>query len=200
MTNEELATAVQAGDREPLELWDRVWKFTRRQALRCETAWGVRGGVTVDDFTQAAYIGLLDALDAWEPGQYRFTTFYGRALKSAFLVACGGRSVKQQADPLRQGILSLDVPLNAEEPDGATLGDLQPDPAAEAAMEGVVERDRAAHLHAALETALSQLPEDQETAIRQRYYWNQPADKKALQAGLRALRHPKISRHLKEFL
>ncbi len=199
MTNEELAAAVQAGEREPMDLWVQVWRFTRRQALRWEAAYGVRGGATAEDFMQAGYLAILDALGRWEPGQC-FLTFYGIALKSAFLETCGGRSTKQQADPLRCSPLSLDAPADPNSEDSSDLGELIQDPAATEALETVTERDRAERLHTALEAALQALTEPQRAVVVSKYYLGQDADRKALAAAMRALRAPAVSRPLRVFV
>ena len=58
----------------------------------------------------------------------------------------------------------------------------------------------AVRLHGALENALATLPQEQADALRTKYYEERPADARACQKGLRALRHPNISKELKDFL
>lgn len=95
--------------------------------------------------------------------------------------------------------ISLETPLTDEE-NADVLGDLIIDTAAEKAIDAVAEADMAQRLHKALETAIDTLPEPQKTAIVQRYYMGERADNKALNAALRALRRPNISRELRGFL
>ena len=78
------------------------------------------------------------------------------------------------------------------------MAELVTDPTATAALETVAEMDRRERLHNALEWALQQLPEAQQTAVRAEFYLDQPADRAALCAALRALRHPRVSRPLLE--
>ena len=108
-------------------------------------------------------------------------------MKKAFWECCGIRSKKQDQDPLR-GCVSLDQPAISDDPDAGTLGDLQPDPAA---MEDI-------DLRVTMEWAISQLPMEQQAAILEKFwYGQQPTDPKLLQAALKNLRHPSISRILR---
>ena len=199
MTNEELAVMIQAGQRDKLlELWAQVERFARWRASRWEWVSGGRGSVTIDDLMQAAFLAFLDTLKRWEPGEYVFLTVYGTMLKSAFTEAYGLRTSRTRQDPLNDAI-SLDVPAIDDSGNTMTLGDMQPDPAAELSFENVIERDQAARLHAALESALSQLPKNQREAVVGKYYRGQTVDKKALNDGIRALRHPRLSMELRQF-
>lgn len=201
MNNEELATAVQTGQADILVLWGQVRRFAVQKALRTEQSFGVRGGVTVDDLVQAAFLALMDALERWKPDcGYAFLSYYGTCLKTAFMACCGMRSKKQDQDPLR-GCISLDQPANPDDPDSDTLGNLQPDPEAELAIEAVAERDRLDKLRAGVEEALAQLPEDQQAAVRARYWYDcPPADPKALRSAMKNLRRPRISLKLLRLL
>ena len=70
-----------------------------------------------EDFQQAAFLALLDALEGWEPGAGAFLTWYGLQLKAAFAAATGRRTSKR--DPL-QSCASLETPI--AEGDALTLG------------------------------------------------------------------------------
>ena len=51
MTNEELARAIQGGDKDKLlELWAAVRRFAHDRAYRWTMAVGGRAGLSVDDF------------------------------------------------------------------------------------------------------------------------------------------------------
>lgn len=200
MTNEELAAAIQAGDiGQLLQLWEQVRRFAVKQSGRWCRALGDRAGVTQEDLAQCAFLTLLDAVEDWKQDEGVFLTWYGLRLKTAFAVACGVRTKRDANDPL-QSALSIDAPLTDNEGDPFTLADVTEDPAAEAAIQSVEERDRMQRLHDALENALATLPQEQADALRKKYYEERPADAKACQKGLRALRRPSISRALKEYL
>lgn len=199
MTNEELAAAIQVGDiGELLQLWEQVRRFAVKQAGRWCRALGDRAGVTQEDLAQCAFIALLDAVEDWKQDEGVFLTWYGLRLKTAFAVACGVRTKRDLNDPL-QSALSIDATLTDNEGDPFTLADIIEDPAAEAAIQRVEEWDRVQRLHDALENALATLPQEQADALRMKYFECLPADAKTCQKGLRALRHPSISRGLKQF-
>ena len=201
MTNEELAVLIQNGERgRLLELWGQVERFTYSRVIRWERALGSRAGVTVEDLLQAAFLALLDALERWSPERgANFLTCFGTSMKGVFSVACGVRTAKTAQDPLHSAV-SLDMPADPSIQNGETLGDLQPDPAAEAEIEAIEERDRLERLHEALERALETLPPDGAEAVRDRIYRGKKFDRRAYTAAIRSLRHPNVSRKLRQFL
>lgn len=198
MTTDEIAAAVQAGDADILELWRAVERFAKKQALRWCRAWEGRGGVVLDDLMQASFLALLDALGSWKPDGGSFIGWYAMRLKTAFAAVYGQRTEKQRRDPL-QSAISLETPLE-DSNEELTVADTVPDPAAELAFDDVAAADMACRLHDALENALSTLPQEQADALRTKYYEERPADERACQKGLRALRHPSISKGLRGFL
>ena len=197
MTTDEIAAAVQAGEADILELWRAVERFAKKQALRWCRAWEGRGGVVLDDLMQAAFLALLDALAGWNHDGGTFVGLYAMKLKTAFATVYGQRTERERRDPLQYAI-SLETPLE-DSNDELTVADTVPDPAAEKALDAVAEADMAQRIHKVLETAIDALPEPQKTAIVQRYYKGEKADNKALNAALRALRHPSISIELRQF-
>ena len=198
MTTDKIAAAVQAGDSDILELWRAVERFAKKQALRWCRAWEGRGGVVLDDLMQASFLALLDALGSWKPDSGSFIGWYAMRLKTAFAAVYGQRTEKQRRDPL-QSAISLETPLE-DSNEELTVADTVPDPAAELAFDEVSDVDMAQRLHKVLETALDALPEPQKTAIVQRYYMDEKADSKAVNAALRALRRPEINKALREYL
>lgn len=198
MTTDENAAAVQAGEADILELWDAVRYFAKKQAGRWLRAWDGRGGVVLDDLLQVSFLALLDALGSWKPDGGSFVGWYAMRLKTAFAAVYGQRTEKQRRDPL-QSAISLETPLE-DSNEELTVADTVPDPAAELAFDDVVAADMAYRLHNALENVLSALPQEQADALRTKYYDDRPADAKACQKGLRALRHPSISKGLRGFL
>lgn len=196
MSNEELAQAIKTGERDKLlSLWEQVRRFVYQQARR----WAAYGGVETDDLMQSGFLALLDALNGWSPERGRFLSWYALRLKGAFTEATGQRTQRDRLDPL-QNCLSLDAPLTDDEADLFTLADVLPDPRAAAAVTAVEERDLAARRRKAVQDALATLPADQRRAVVLRYWYGQKADHKAHQAALRALRHPAVSRGLRQYL
>ena len=188
MSNEELAVLIQSGRRELLlELWAGVERYAWKKAA----AWS-RTGLETEDLTQAAFLALLEAVNSFSPDKGGFLTWYTFCLKTAFAEATGWRTERQRRDPLRAAA-SLDAPLTDDEVD-VTLADTIQDPEAEAAIEG-------AALRLTVQGILEELPEDQQAALYRRYWLNLPLDeagRKANDAALRTLRHPSVSRRLRE--
>ena len=209
MTNEQLAEAIQAGDRSKiLLLWDGVKGYAYRQANRWYKATGGRGGVAVEDLEQEAFIAFLEALDGWRAEAGQFLTWYGYRLKAAFTVATGQRTQRDRLDPL-QGCLSLDAALTDREGDPFTLEDTIPDQRAEDDLNAVEERDR----QAAIQRVLDSLQDDQRQVIILRYFYNLTREQTAQRLhltktraatieakALRVLRHPVNSRVLRAYI
>lgn len=199
MTNEEIAVLARAvNEKSVLLLWERVKYFAKKQAVRWIAAWEGGGGIVLDDLMQVSFLALLDALLSWKPDSGAFLTWYGLKLKAAFTAAYGQRTQRDRRDPL-QTATSLSTPLDSED-DDLTLGDTIEDPGAMKAMETVEENDRLQHLHEIMLEVIGTLPEEQRTAIVAKYYSGGTADTRTVNAALRALRHPSISRTLKEYL
>lgn len=198
MTNEELVVLIQGGERDKLiELWQQVRGMAAKEAVR----WAAyrSNGVELEDLEQAGFIALMRVVDSFDPtAGYQLSTWYYPIMRSEFQRTAGRRTSKQAQDPLQQAV-SLDVPVGEDE-DSATLGELIPDPAAEAAVLDVEERDRRDRLHTALEAAIATLPLDLQAAIRGRYYRGEHVDNRAHSKAMRMLRAPKCSQALRVFL
>lgn len=213
MSNEELAVLIQGGDRELLqELWAQVKRFVAKQAnRRMETA-GSFGGVEFEDLYSSGYIALVAAVDSFDADAGgSFINWLALRLKTTFAEAGGYRSQKQARDPLHRAG-SLDTPAGEDE-DGAALGELILDWASLQDFERVEGQLYRKQLHTALNTALGQIPAHSRAVIRRRYYRGQTIREIAAKMdttpemvqrwegeALRALRHPRISRPLREYL
>ena len=113
MSNEELAAAIRAGERgRIMELWGQIRRFALQQARR--RVYLGRGGVTLEDLEQAAFLALLDALEGWRAEAGKFLTWYGLRLKAAFTAATGQRTQRDRLDPLDRA-LSLEAPVGDED-------------------------------------------------------------------------------------
>ena len=187
MNNEELAAMAQAGDREALlKLWTQVRRMVYQQAMR----WAGVGGTTLEDLEQAGFIAVLRAVDTYDPTKAKFSTYLFRRLRAELSAATGYSSKTSWFDPL-QSAVSLDAPLTDEE--DATLADFIPDPAAAAEMGN-------AEVRIGVAAILAELPEDQQRAVRGKYWHDLTVDKKTLNAAMKRLRHPDCSRRLKAYL
>lgn len=198
MTTDEIAAAVQAGEADILELWRAVERFVWKMARRKIASLDGKRGVDVFDLAQVGFISMLEALNRFDAA--KGGSFIGQlsmSLKTGFAEATGSRTARAFNEPLDNSI-SLETPLTDEE-NADVLGDTIPDPAAEKAIDAVAAADMAQRLHGALENALATLPQEQADALRMKYFEGLQADAKTCQKGLRALRHPSISRELKQF-
>ena len=131
MSNEELAAAIRAGERDKLmELWGQVRRLVHDMAYKRLRATNGAGGVTLDDLMQAGFLGFLEAVRAYDPSAgFRFTSYLTYPVKSAFSEAEGRRSEKQKRDPIFSAV-SIDAPLDEGEGEPLTLADVIPDPRA----------------------------------------------------------------------
>lgn len=209
MDTNEIAAAVRAGRADVLELWAAVRRFAHDRAFRWCRALEGRGGCTLDDLMQCAFLALLGSLKSWAPSAGSFLTWYGYHLQGAFTEATGQRTKRERQDPL-QWAVSLDAPLLVDsEGDALLLEDVVEDPAAEEEFCVVEELDR----REAIRRALSHLTADQRTAVVLRHCWGLTLDQTAArmrttralamtaeQRGLRALRHPSRSKELRQYL
>ena len=135
MDTNEIAAAVREGHADVLELWEAVRRFAHDRAFRWRRALEGRGGCTLDDLMQCAFLALLEALEGWDPSAGAFLTWYGYHLQGAFTEATGQRTKRERKDPL-QWAVSLDTPLVDSEGDALLLEDVVEDPAAEALLSG----------------------------------------------------------------
>ena len=188
MNNEELAAMAQAGDREALlKLWTQVRRMVYQQAMR----WAGVGGTTLEDLEQAGFIAMLRAVDSYDPSRgTKFSTHLFQRLRAELSAATGYNSKRSWFDPL-QSAVSLDAPLTDEE--DATLADFIPDPAAAAEM-------GSAEVRIGVAAILAELPEDQQRAVRGKYWHDLTVDKKTLNAAMKRLRHPDCSKRLRAYL
>ena len=192
MATNEIAAAVQCGQADIGKLWQAVRRFAIKQGLRWLRALDVRGGVTLDDLEQCAFLALLDALKDWNGDNGSFIGWYALKLKTAYQEAMGMRTKRDKQDPINSA-LSLDEPLTDCEGDSFTIADTVPDPAAEAAFEF-------AGIRVAVQRALAAIPENERQTIIAEFWYGAKPDARLRRSALRHLRHPSISRNLKTYL
>ena len=213
MSNEELVALIQAGDREQLpRLWAQVERFVAKLARRRMVETDGFGGVEFDDLYNSGYEALVTAAGSFDPSAGRsFIGWLTLHLKTAFARSGGYLTTKQSRDPLHRAG-SLDVPAGKDE-GGINLGELIEDPASLQEFERAEDWQYRAQLRAALTAAMRQLPDQYRNVIRCRYYRGQTFSAIAAETGeplevvrrwegeaLRQLRHPSISRPLRQYL
>ena len=205
MTNEELARRIQHGEQDLLlQLWEQVRRYAHDRAYKWHMATNGRGGQTVQDLEQEAFLALLEALEGWTETAGPFLPWYSLRLKAAFTAATGQRTKRDQLDPL-QNCISLDAPLTDREGTTFSLEDTIPDQRAEEDLNTVEERDK----QASIRRVLDSLQAEQRQVILLRYYHDMTREQTAKQLhltrtravaieakALRLLRHPVNSRVL----
>lgn len=141
-------------------------------------------GLTADDFEQEGYFAVQYAAQTYDPGKgFAFSTWLQQAMKRQIHLVLIGEHRRQirgkggntrviSANPLNQSV-SLDTPLDSDDPGGATLCDVQEDRAAACEIEAAEEAVFTEQLHVAIEEALQKLTEREADVIRRRYYGNQ---------------------------
>ena len=185
-TNAALAALAAAGNSFALgQLWEINQSFLRSLFWKWYSkpqnkAAADSAGLTLEDFDQEAFFAVQAAAQAYDPEKGTFTTLLGYYAQNQINKAvCGehsravtledGREVKRSANPLNF-CDSLDQTLDADDEGSSTKGETIEDPAASAEMQAVEDEIYTEELHAALEEALSKLPERTAYVLRRRYY------------------------------
>ena len=207
MTNEGLARRIQQGERDLLlQLWEQVQRYAHDRAYKWFRATNGRGGQTVQDLEQEAFLALLEALEGWSEEAGPFLPWYSLRLKAAFTSATAQKTQRDRLDPLESAL--LDMPLLDGEDDLFTLADVVADPRAEQDIENLEEIER----QESVRRVVNSLPEDQRRVIVLRFFHGltreQVAQRLRLtktranaieQKALRVLRHPSRSKNLRQF-
>ena len=205
MTNEGLARRIQQGERDLLlQLWEQVQRYAHDRAYKWFRATNGRGGQTVQDLEQEAFLALLEALEGWDEKAGPFLPWYSLRLKAAFTAATAQKTQRDRLDPL-ESALSLDMPLLDGEDDLFTLADVVADPRAEQDMENLEEIER----QESVRRVVNSLQTEQRQVILLRYYHDMTREQTAQRLhltrtraatieakALRLLRHPVNSRVL----
>lgn len=169
-TNEELVSAIQAGEDRMAELWAKVDRLVRWKASRIMTALELRGnpcGVEFDDLYQSGYLALVAAVDSYNPESVAFSTWFMYHLKTAYAEATGYRTKAGQNEPLNNSV-SLDTPLSDDS--DSDMMEVVADPDGQKPTQGVEEAIFHRQLHEAMEAALGSIPEQSAEILRLRYY------------------------------
>ena len=121
MENQELAIAAKSGDTKAMaELYRANYGLIYRVCSRYESS-----RYPLEDLLQEAFFPMVRAAKAYDPESgHSFTTYLTNAVKWYF-----SRYVKQ--DKNRHDLYILDGPTSKDEADGATVGELIADEAAE---------------------------------------------------------------------
>lgn len=192
MTTNEIAEAVQCGQADVLKLWKAIRRFAIKQGLRWLRALDGKGGSTLDDLEQCAFLDMLEALERWNIDSGSFLNWYALQLRTAYQTAMGVRTKRDKQDPINSA-LPLDEPLTDREGDSFTIADVTPDPEAEAAFD-------LADVRYAVQSALAAIPADERRAVIAEFWYGAKPDVKLRRSAFKHLRHPSISKNLRVYL
>lgn len=171
LSNEELVAAIRAGEDRMGELWEQVERLVKWKAnhIMANLSNGANPrGVEFEDLYHSGYPAMVKAVETYRPGSMAFSTWYMYYLRTAFAETAGYRTTMQKREPLNAA-LSLNAPIS-DDGGGDTFEDLVADTGAVISLEAVEEKIWRHQLHDTLESALSDLPEDQSSVLRMRYY------------------------------
>lgn len=192
MTADEIAAAVQNGQADCMELWEAVRRFAAQHSNRWVHIG--RGGITLEDLEQSAFVALLRAVKTWDPnGKAGFLGWYKLHIKGEFSIITGQRSMRTKMDPLDAAV-SLDIPVNDSE-EASPMLDLLPDESP--STQELLEKKACAKL---LAEALDTLSPQQRAAVVDYYVYRRRTDRAVRAAGIRKLRSSPMYAQLRGYL
>ena len=133
MTNEELVTAIKAGDDSKLlELWEQNSGFIHRKAYAWKMAFPQVAHVDIEDLVSVSWLAMVDAIKYFDPEREdaTFLTAFSWFQKKYFYQTLGIHQGRKISVP--PYLSSLDLPISADDPDGDTFVDMLEDENAEA--------------------------------------------------------------------
>lgn len=183
-TNAALATLAAAGNSYALgQLWELnkgllrslFWKWYPAHKALADAH-----GLTADDFEQEGFFAVQHAAQTYNPTAGTFANWLVLAQQRQIQLALSnghrrlfvdedGKSHTTSADPLNH-CTSLDVSIDPENADSSTLGELQPDPAAEQAFTDAETRLYSAGLRVMINTALDACSPSESATMRHRFF------------------------------
>lgn len=172
-TNEQLALACQAGDKQAIaQLWEQTkalicswcYHYYERGRDRCAAC-----GVELADLQQEGFLALLDAVQAFEPErEYKFTSWLKFPLKNRCNALLGKRGAPR---PLNECDSLEEITKDDKEDNPLSRFYKRTlDPNAQEAFEQAEDREYNRQLHEALREAMDTLQEKHRNILQWRYY------------------------------
>lgn len=172
-TNEQLALACQAGDKQAIaQLWEQTkalicswcYHYYERGRDRCAAC-----GVELADLQQEGFLALLDAVQAFQPEQeYKFTSYLNFPLKNRCNALLGKRGAPR---PLNECDSLEEITKDDKEDNPLSRFYKRTlDPNAQEAFEQAEDREYNRQLHEALAQAMDTLQEKHRDILQWRYY------------------------------
>ena len=217
MTNEEMALAIQQGDKSlTAPLWEQLHGLVEmqvRQYFSLKKRLCVAAGITEEDLMQTGFFAMLDAVRAYNPERgYKLTAFMHYPMQRRFNALLWKGTTGAKRDPLN-GCDSLDEPLCGEDTDLTHAGTL-PDENAQQAFEDIIESEWRRSLRAAEEEMIrKRLSEREAVVVRGMFFGGLTLEpianrfgvtcewvRQLREKGLRKLRTGESLRRLRPFL
>ena len=158
---QKLVLAARNGDPDALSaIWEAVKRLAFRIANQYRNAAAVRGGADAEDLAQCAALGVMEALQSYDPDKGTFTAWLGYHVRNACRECLG--MIRNPESPL---MVSLDAPVSADTED-LTIADTIPDECAAQAIEATEDALENQQLRSLIDAALDDLPDDIAVTIR----------------------------------
>lgn len=180
----DLVKQIQGGRADLLPaLWDLIRGYAYKMALaRYRSASGSgsldRHGAEIQDYMQACFLGMIRALETYDPERASFLTWLTPYMQTEMAIAAGRRSQKQKQDPIHTA-KRLEDPIDE---DGTELQEIIPggmDPA-----DLAQKRIDNAGLRSRLEDLISMLPAIQAEEVKACYFNGKTAEQRSEETGL----------------
>lgn len=168
MTNEDLAIRIKAGEKDLImDLWSQIEKLVIKIMMRYLPADGSTNRIELDDLLQSGFIGMMSAINDFEPSAgFSFTTYLNFHLKTAKSEALGGKSEKQKKDPILYS-MSLNRPITADT--DITLEETIEDQGKRYVYDDLIDDIAKKEDVNAILNELTKLPEVEQAVFKQRY-------------------------------
>ncbi|MCI8646756.1 MAG: hypothetical protein HFE76_08140, partial [Firmicutes bacterium] len=154
-TNEELALLIQSGQTEFIpQLWEQVQDFLAYLADRHLQNYPAHCQQLHGDMVHQVYLHFRKAIEHYQPGKGKFTSYLSYYAKNAFQEVLQGRTSRTKNEPL-DSALSLDTPIEE-----ITLADMLIDTQSEEYYRHLEDADLWQSVHELLQQAIERIPEE----------------------------------------
>lgn len=179
MSNEDLAVAVQNGDRDALaRLWEQVKGYAYMVVMRYKE----KPYAETEDYLQTAFLGVREAALAFDPSRGSFLTVADWYIRNSCRMFY--HWYKHSEVPT----VSYDVPYNPEDPADGDYKDVFPDDTLPDPWEDVENEDKKRDVRAAIDDLTPRYQE----VIERHYYQGQPLAAISSEQGVSAGRIQQI--------
>ena len=168
MSNEELAVAIQSGEKDLIPLlWDNIQKLAfmlSEKAYKRNEQKFVNAGVQQEDIKQTSYLAFMDAIKGFDGCKGAlFTTYYGYHLKKYITLLLRGNTALNSS-------ISLDELREISDSEEISLYEIIEDETAQESFRKAEETDYNIYLSRVVSEAIADLPPIQRDIIKKYYF------------------------------